>query len=204
MSEKCPCEHLKHILESETSLEVLGFSNGSKFLSVQEVKDAFRRMVLLIHPDKNDSPHASECFVRLKLAYDEVIGSIESSSKNIPRKRGHRDPSSNGEDNLRTFEDLFCDEDILRHAENWKRFRSGDVRDASVNEVSPDACADGLLDSAAGVAHGPEEKDLEDEFVCLLCRRRFTCGAHLDKHVALSALHKLNVNKACDKLGTLQ
>ncbi|MCB0482061.1 MAG: J domain-containing protein [Flavobacteriales bacterium] len=51
--------------------QILGLPNGS---SVPEIKKRYRELVLRYHPDVNKSDSAHEDFIRIKLAYEKLMG----------------------------------------------------------------------------------------------------------------------------------
>mmetsp|Transcript_3749 Transcript_3749/g.11121 ORF Transcript_3749/g.11121 Transcript_3749/m.11121 type:complete len:564 (+) Transcript_3749:20-1711(+) len=60
---------VSHVLQSPTHYEVLAISMRA---SSVEIKSAYKRMALLLHPDKNPDPNAQRAFERLTQAMDCV------------------------------------------------------------------------------------------------------------------------------------
>ena len=56
---------------------VLGVSRTA---SKSEVKKAYRKKALQLHPDVNEAPDAREKFIECKNAYQEIIGNRKSDS----------------------------------------------------------------------------------------------------------------------------
>lgn len=72
--------------------QILGVSKGA---SVQDIKRAYRQKALLLHPDKNDSPHAGEDFQELRQAYDLLMNPKwrRRFMSDEPQEERHRDPA---------------------------------------------------------------------------------------------------------------
>lgn len=56
--------------------EILGIKEGA---TEEEIKKAFKKRALELHPDKNKAPDAHDKFLQLKEAYERVTG------KNVPQ-----------------------------------------------------------------------------------------------------------------------
>lgn len=54
--------------------DFLNFSDEEK---KKAIRTNYKRLSLVCHPDKNSSPEASSCFVKLKAAYDTLINSVQ-------------------------------------------------------------------------------------------------------------------------------
>ena len=58
-------------MNKEDCYRILGLKEGA---SEEEIKDAFRKLVMLYHPDKNKDPQAVEKFRLIAKAYSVLMG----------------------------------------------------------------------------------------------------------------------------------
>jgi DnaJ family protein B protein 12 len=85
----------KKVLQSKESgrgahYRILGVSQNA---TESELKKAYRKLALNVHPDKNSSPHASEAFKAVGLAYGTLS---DPQKRTIYDRYGEEDPDNRG------------------------------------------------------------------------------------------------------------
>ena len=105
-------EAVKAVLRSSTLYERLGVPRNA---SQSDIKKSFRKLALLLHPDKNSHPKADEAFKQVAEAFDVL--SDEEKKKNYDIFGKTNNASSSRPDTPRfrgaTYDDI--DSEILRH-----------------------------------------------------------------------------------------
>jgi len=197
-------EALLQITRANTNREVLGFTS-SEVISIASINSQYRKLAILVHPDKNEAENASQCFLKLKDAFEWLVAAVDidgktgagrddKGNKSKKRKAHQGTNTATSAEKFKAFSELFTEEEINGHTENWKRFHSGaslaeapaGTRNTPVSEATP-----------ATSNPGEEAKDAcnsqNRDFVCLLCKRRFKSAEQQAKHELTSALHKANL-----------
>lgn len=146
LNEKCIA--LAKIDNAGTDWEVLDLPFKTNWTTIT-LKSQYRKLAILVHPDKNDDAIAPRCFVKLQHAYESLLKSAEqehnlsehrnnTSTKSdaterrrgefdeehdpkIKRKRFHA-PDSSTEAKFKAFNEIFDDEDLEFHSHSWKKF----------------------------------------------------------------------------------
>merc|ERR1712107_870428 len=67
-------------LKGRSDYGVLGVPEGS---TDEEIRQAFRQLARVVHPDKNRDPRAGEAFAKVQQAFSGVQRSIIFSAKNV-------------------------------------------------------------------------------------------------------------------------
>lgn len=76
--------------------KILGLSPGA---SEKEVRKKYRKLVMIYHPDKNDSPQAEEKFIEITEAYEILTGKVQApktggftaQSNPVKQKKNHEE-----------------------------------------------------------------------------------------------------------------
>ncbi len=139
---------LAKIDNAGTDWEVLDLPVKTNWTTIT-LKRQYRKLAILVHPDKNDDAIAPRCFVKLQHAYESLLKSTEqehnlsehpnkTSTKSdgrerqrgefedkqdpkLKRKRFHA-PDSSTEAKFKAFNEIFGDEDLEFHSHSWKKF----------------------------------------------------------------------------------
>jgi len=139
---------LAKIDNAGTDWEVLDLPVKTNLTTIT-LKSQYRKLAILVHPDKNDDTIAPRCFIKLQHAYESLLKSTEqehnlseqsnkTSTKSnarerqrgefddkqdpkINRKRFHA-PDSSTEAKFKAFNEIFGDEDLEFHSHSWKKF----------------------------------------------------------------------------------
>lgn len=109
-------DDVKRILQNkDNSYKVLNIAEGS---SKDEVKKSYRKLAIKIHPDRNTDPKASDAFIILKKAYEDLM---EDRPKYTHTQNGpfHYRASSRENSNIYSQDEL---EQILK----WYMYMSQD------------------------------------------------------------------------------
>ena len=132
---------LEHILQASTSIETLNFNLGES-LNESTVRTQYKKLAVLVHPDKNASPTANECFIKLKAACEDLLLNIVSTTtaphlqddiaaaagKTEHPKRKHFATSMQAavhrtsDEKFQSFNAAVSDEELNIHSNNWSKF----------------------------------------------------------------------------------
>lgn len=132
--------HLKSqsvvVLAYNDPYDVLGVSRTA---TVKEIKQAYRKKALKLHPDVNKAPNAKEKFMECKNAYQEIIDGRKnvggrqydgSKGNGQARRSGWQQPSQGGKTREEPEEEFYGLGDLFRDLESeWKKKGSGEPKD---------------------------------------------------------------------------
>ena len=100
--------------------KILGLSPGA---SEKEVRKKYRKLVMIYHPDKNDSPQAEEKFIEITEAYEILTGKVQA-----PKTGGFTSPSNpvkqkkNHEERVRKAKQRYREQIFKEFMENENYF----------------------------------------------------------------------------------
>lgn len=100
--------------------KILGLSPGA---SEKEVRKKYRKLVMIYHPDKNDSPEAEEKFIEITEAYEILTGKVQA-----PKTSGfssHSNPvkqKKNREERVRKAKERYREQIFKEFMENEEYF----------------------------------------------------------------------------------
>ena len=100
--------------------KILGLSPGA---SEKEVRKKYRKLVMIYHPDKNDSPEAEEKFIEITEAYEILTGKVQA-----PKTGGFTSPSNpvkqkkNHEERVRKAKQRYREQIFKEFMENEEYF----------------------------------------------------------------------------------
>ncbi|KAI5167517.1 hypothetical protein NEIRO03_2309 [Nematocida sp. AWRm78] len=81
-------DEIKRILKhKEDSYKVLNVSEES---SKEEIRKSYKKLAVKIHPDRNSHPNASEAFIVLQNAYEDLTEGKPKYTQAHEYRRGHR------------------------------------------------------------------------------------------------------------------
>ena len=142
---------LRSILDASSSAAALDVQADA---APSDIRTAFRRRALQVHPDKCSDPQAAEAFRKLSEAYEELTSAPRSASAPRPApmprrsKEARRERSwADWEAELRRQEAAECAFLQLQSSRYTKRRTTGTLRKAL------QVCAE--LDERAGITHNP-------------------------------------------------
>lgn len=129
---------VKHVLASKEGgrgahYRILGIQQNA---TEAEIKKAYRKLALKLHPDKNGAPHADEAFKAVGLAYATLS---DSQKRTIYDRYGDEDPDNRGGGGA----------NMARH------FRRGGGREPSPEEIFNMFFGGGMPGGGGGVRRGP-------------------------------------------------
>lgn len=137
---------IESLLLAKSSLDVLLLRN-LKNVSMEILKTQYKKLSLLIHPDKWRDNRANECFVKLKEAFDDISlkfaqrqsdsnssdgCSIHADNRFKSGKRRKRNNSDLFNDSptekFDLFNEIVTDDMLASHSTNWNNFKKSKKR----------------------------------------------------------------------------
>lgn len=158
------CIALEKVLKAKTDWEVLELHNGAKLTGVT-LKSQYRKLAILVHPDKNDDTEAPQGFVKLQQAYESLLkltdqkhdppepsngfdskseaqahhrqDEYETKSDNKFKRKRRYTPDLSTEAKFNAFNEIFGDDDLETHSDSWKKFCDRNAGANNNNSADP-------------------------------------------------------------------
>lgn len=143
----------ERIENAKSDLEVFDLSLGIK-LSPTVLKTQYRKLAVLVHPDKNDDENAPKCFIKLQQAYESLLELTERQNDLTERTSSHQrdgvepnigtkhkrkrynDPELSTEAKFKAFSEIFGEDDLEVHSDSWKKFCNRNPSNINTSKTS--------------------------------------------------------------------
>lgn len=214
---------LARIDNANTDWEVLDLPDKTKFTSIT-LRSQYRKLAILVHPDKNDDVIAPRCFVKLQHAYESLLklteevhtsssgnksdtqereGAFNEKNDHKPKRKRFHAPDLSTEAKFQAFNEISGDDDLEFHSHSWKKFCGRSNTDNVGNNTQPVGTVPVESNVPTSNSHDEPLPGTEStpftpilSQCCLLCRRQFTSLESLKKHIDHSAMHQTNLSKS--------
>lgn len=180
-----------------------------KMYSVADVKSAYKKMALVVHPDKSKVAKAEDAFKKVSNAYI-VLSDIRQQKKHLsglklPNRVVAYQPSEKTAqqvwEHFQKEEEMFLSKQFKTQQNKHTVKRKGKRKTSATKDEQQLKYQKEMLESfsdervgAWQIFHGKVVD--KDQLCCLLCKRRFKEKSTLERHVEESILHKNNLAAA--------
>lgn len=99
--------------------KVLGLSQGA---SDKEVRKKYRKLVMIYHPDKNDSPEAEQKFIEITEAYEILTGKVQAPRSAAKDTEGTTKSRASHEERIKNAKKRYREQIFKEYIENENYF----------------------------------------------------------------------------------